>query len=378
MDNTLKSAVILSILSTPSKLGLWDSLSLHPCDILEKIDIKKSNILETIAVKYSEDADKTSDLIIEKCIRKKITIVTIWDNDYPLLLKEIHNPPLVLYLKGTIGEGKKISIVGTRNSDEKSEKIAKKISSEASAAGYTIVSGMAIGIDRNAHLGALMCGGGTIAVLPGGIDFIYPAKNIDIYRLIEESASSAAVSEYPPGIGIGQKWTFARRNRIISGLSEAVIVIQAPSKSGALITAGHAIEQNRELFVCPGNAFDDTYSGCNELIKQGANIFSDMNDLFSGLETGCGSLKTDLKYRGTTLDTKKTEMLNNTEKETVQQATTTGKVEKKILDELEKSTVEIDEFIRRNRFSADEVNKVIVELEIGGIIERKGFIIRRL
>lgn len=372
MKDVIKSAVILSILSTPAKLGLWGDLSLSPRDILRRISSIQLKTQEILEHKYSADPNKASELIIERCSSKNINIITFWDQEYPVLLREIHNPPLVLYSMGVISESRKICIVGTRNSDEKSEEITQRISGRAAAAGFTVVSGMAFGIDRSAHIGALTAGGGTVAVLPGGVDMIYPGKNSDIYRMISESPASAVVSEYPPGIGTAQKWTFARRNRIISGLSEAVIVVQAPLKSGAMITARYAIEQNRDLYVCPGNAFDESYSGCNELIKQGASIFSDMNDFFSddrnesGLTEICSSDKKMSKHDD---KVKNTEIIKS---ETSVPEEFKGKIEHRIYEELKSGGIIPDDFIRSNNFSADEVNQAITFLEIGGYIERRG------
>jgi DNA processing protein len=372
MKNVIKSAVILSTLATPAKLGLWDDLSISPCDILKRISSIHLKTQEILEHKYTADPIKASDLIIERCFSKNINIITLWDPEYPVLLKEIHYPPVVLYSFGDIGESRKICIVGTRNSDEKSEEITQRISGRAAATGFIVVSGMALGIDRSAHIGALAEGGGSVAVLPGGVDMIYPNKNSDIYRMITESPSSAVVSEYPPGIGTAQKWTFARRNRIISGLSEAVIVVQAPLKSGAMITARYAIEQNRDLYVCPGNAFDDSYSGCNELIKQGASIFSDMNDFFSdgknesGLPEICNSDKKESKQVDNVKNTENIKCNTSLPEEFK------GKVEHRIYEELKSGGIIPDDFLRRNNFSTYEVNQAITALEIGGCIERRG------
>jgi len=378
MENILKSAVTLSILAAPSKLGLWNSLPVPSVELLKRLIFDNLKTQEIIAGKYSANPDKASDLIIERCIKQQVRIITIWDKEYPQLLKEIHNPPLVLYLSGTITGSRMISVVGTRDSDEKSEEITRKISSTGVHAGYTIVSGMAAGIDRNAHLGALNAGGKTIAVLPGGVDIIYPYKNKDIYARILKSGQSAVISEYPPGIGTGQKWTFARRNRIISGLSEAVIVVQAPVKSGAMITARYAVEQNRDLFVCPGNAFDEKYGGCNELIRDGAAIFSDMNDFFPASDP---EYNPDQKQE---LDSKKCKIIDNQKKNNTVNVNLpdifefTGNVEIAIYEELKKGKLEIDNFIRTNTFTVDEVNQGITLLEIAGYIEKKGNIIYRV
>ncbi len=378
MIEIIKSAVMLSILSAPVKLGLWNTPELHPGEILKKVPSEKLLTQEIIEQKYPGDAGRASDMIIERCFKKKIKITTIWDTEYPSLLKEIHNPPLVLYSTGRIPENRMISIVGTRNSDEKSEEITRRISERAGLAGFTVVSGMAMGIDRNAHLGALKSGCSTAAVLPGGIDMIYPQKNSDIYRMISESVNSAVISEYPPGIGTAQKWTFAKRNRIISGLSDTVIVVQAPVKSGAMITARYAIDQNRELLVCPGNAFDEIYSGCNELIRQGAAIFSDMNDLFSEKENGCISEKIPLNELREIENDEKPVKENRKFSPVTVTDEFKGKVETRILEELKNDLIDIDKFIRINNFSAEEMNQGITMLEIAGYIERKGNRLYRL
>ena len=372
MKDLKKSAVTLSIISTPSKFGLWNTLSLSPDKILTGIMPGDLKTQEIIGRKYSFNAVNASDLIIERCRNKKINIVTIWDDEYPQLLKQIHNPPLVLYSTGEIPGNKMVSIVGTRDSDEKAEAITKKISGRAVTAGYTIVSGMALGIDRNAHLGALISGGSTVAVLPGGVDIIYPEKNTDIYRMILDSESSAVISEYPPGIGTGQKWTFARRNRIISGISGTVVLIQAPLKSGAMITARYAIEQNRDLFVCPGNAFDEKYCGCHELIKQGAAVFSDMTDLFAETEPVNISVNIPVSVKNNNIITLKDDCDPGLKNEIIYVLEHTGKTGLKIYEELKKGFIVIDEFIRLNNFSTEEVNQCITFLEISGYIERKG------
>jgi DNA protecting protein DprA len=256
-----------------------------------------------------------------------------------------------------------------------SEHITKRIAEDASKAGYSVVSGMALGIDRCAHLGALQSGGSTIAVLPGGVDKIYPAKNTDIYRMIYESTDSAIISEYPPGVDVYQKWAFVKRNRIISGLSEQVIIVQAAMRSGAMITAKYAIEQNRELFVCSGNAFDDKYTGCHELIKQGARLFSSMSDLFSDLiYAGYEQefFETKNVEAGHALPLLPRKKIKEDKKELLPEKKFNNQIEQKIMDELKAGNLEIDKFIRINNFPVDEVNEAVTLLEISGYISRRG------
>ncbi len=372
MNDMLKSAVMLSILSNPSKSDLWNKLSDSPFDVVRKVTPELLKTQEIIGERYSFNAEKASELIISRCEDKKIRIISIWDDEYPLLLKEIHNPPIVLYLIGKISNIRMISVVGTRNSDIKSDEITKKISVRASSAGFTIVSGMALGIDRSAHIGALSSGGSTVAVLPGGVDVVYPYKNSDLYRMICDSENSAVISEYPPGTGTGQKWTFARRNRLISGLSEAVIIVQAPLKSGAMITAKYAVEQNRDLYVCPGNAFDEKYSGCNDLIRQGAAIFSEMSDLFEEKESALPLPDISVQVKKETKPQEKPVLLNINKENSPIIKESANPVERKIIEDLNSGLIDIDLLIRSNSFTADEVNQAITILEIEGIIIRRG------
>lgn len=371
-DEILKSAVTLSILSTPSKLGLWSTLSVSPVDMVMRLSPELLKTQEIIAAKYSPVADKASEMIISRCAAKNIRIISMWDDLYPGLLKEIHNPPLVLYVIGELPRSRMISVVGTRNSDIKSEEITGKISIRAASAGYTVVSGMALGIDRSAHVGALNARGSTLAVLPGGVDVVYPYKNSDLYKMISQSANCGIISEYPPGIGTGQKWTFAKRNRIISGLSEAIVVVQAPLKSGAMITAKYAIEQNRDLYVCPGNAFDEKYTGCNELIRQGAAIFSDMSDLFGEDERFVEQGESTPHAKKENVRPEKQLILNQCKDDKRVLPVFKTPVEIKINEELKKGTIDVDDFTRRNNFSIDEVNQGIITLEIEGFISRRG------
>ena len=365
--------VFLSILSSPGKLGFYRNLDSEPGEIAGMLTDADFKVQEHIAGIYGDEPVRAAERIIERCCKSSFRIISYWDPDYPPLLKEIHRPPIVLYVRGEFHNCNMISIVGTRNSDRNSEDIAARISSALSIRGFTIVSGMAYGIDRFAHLGALSSGGSTVGVLPGGIDGIYPYRNRDLYEMVERSRSSSLVSEYPPSVPCGQKWTFTQRNRIISGLSSALIVIQAPRESGAMITARYAIEQNRDLFVCPGNSFDRKYEGCHDLLKEGAAIISSMDDIISEVSPGdnpghetaditpvplSGSFQaaaSPVKQRGGSLD-----------------LSTYAGVERDILQNLNVQGVEIDTFIRSHGYTAEEVSGALISLEIAGVIIRRG------
>ncbi len=368
------SAIFLSILSSPSKAGIYDNLSNDPVETVDSLSVSGYEVQEHVAGVYGSNPVKASEKILERCLQKNVRVLAWQEADYPPFLKEIHRPPLVIYTKGKLNHDKLISIVGTRNSDRKSEEITLKIASDLSVAGYTIVSGLAYGIDRFAHLGALNSGGGTVGVLPGGIDTIYPYRNRDLYGMIANSDKSAVISEYPPGITPGQKWTFAQRNRIISGLSPALIIIQAPRGSGAMITARYAIEQNRELFVCPGNTFDQSYEGCNDLIRDGATILSRMDDLLSEIDPDypreeCSTVEINSNPGGT--DTPAVVPVPRLSKKTPDLSAYSG-IERVILEGIISGVTDIDTLARRHSCSPEEMNGAITLLEIEGAVSRKG------
>lgn len=211
----------------------------------------------------------------------KIEEIYINSKDYPKQLKEIYDAPLKLYVLGnkTILKQKGIAIVGARKATEYGRKVAIKISKEISYYGINIISGLAHGIDTYAHMGSILAdsAGKTIAVLGSGIDEIYPKQNIKLAKQILETGG-CIVSEYPLGTK-PEKIHFPQRNRIISGLSNGVLVVEATNKSGALITADFALEQGRDVFSIPGNILNDTSDGTNNLIKQGAKVVTSYQDV---------------------------------------------------------------------------------------------------
>jgi DNA processing protein len=209
------------------------------------------------------------------------------DPDYPQLLREIPSPPPILYYRGEVdltenhGQKTLIGIVGTRQPTDYGIRWTHQITKTLVKNGFTIVSGMAAGIDRETHLATIKAGGRTIGVLGTGVDIIYPAKNRDLYQQI--LTSGLVISEYaaktPPN-----RTHFPRRNRIIAGLSRAVLVMEAPSKSGALITANYANEFGRDVYALPGRLDDQPSQGCLTLISQGAGlIHRELNELLKML-----------------------------------------------------------------------------------------------
>jgi len=204
------------------------------------------------------------------------------DENFPAVLKEIPWTPFGLYIKGSFPEEVfKISVVGTRKATDVGRSIAKKIGYELSKSGVAVVSGLALGIDESAHKGAVEAGGKTIAVLAVGLDRVYPQQNSGlVIKILSEGG--CIVSEYPIG-AISYPNRFIERNRIISGLSSAVIVIEAPEKSGALATAKFALEQNREIFVVPGPIGHSNYVGSHELIRAGARLATSAKEVLEDL-----------------------------------------------------------------------------------------------
>ncbi len=199
----------------------------------------------------------------------KIIQLSIDDNRYPKHLRKIKRPPQSLYLIGNIDLLKEpgIAVVGTRRCTSYGRWAAYEIGREIASCGVTVVSGMAYGIDSRGHLGCLDAGGNTIAVLGTPIDRIYPKSNTELYKRIAEQG--LIVSEYGPGEETGS-WSFPERNRIISGLSSKVVVVEGHLKSGSMITAGLALEQNRDVFAVPGNINNMNAIGTNMLIRDGA------------------------------------------------------------------------------------------------------------
>ena len=222
--------------------------------------------LALLADKSTENADR----ILGACSHLGLRLLTMQDADYPVRLRNIFEPPCLLYVKGqlpVIDEEVAVAMVGTRKATPYGVEAAEKIAYGLCRQGAVVVSGAAAGIDSAAHRGALRAGGRTIAVLGSGIDVVYPAENEWLYRDI--AASGALVSEYPPGAA-AEGWHFPVRNRIISGLSLAAVVVEAPEKSGALITANTALEQGRDVFAVPGPIDAPMSRGCNRLIADGA------------------------------------------------------------------------------------------------------------
>ncbi|MBM3212563.1 DNA-protecting protein DprA, partial [Candidatus Poribacteria bacterium] len=209
-------------------------------------------------------------------------VITIQDESYPVNLKAIYDPPPLIYVKGNIipGDSLAVSVVGTRIATSYGKKAAEKFSSLLASRGITVVSGMAYGIDTAAHEGALSSGGRTIAVMGNGLSIIYPERNTNLFEKIAESG--AVISEFPMATK-PLKVNFPMRNRLISGISLGTLVVEAPKRSGALLTADFALDQGREVFAIPGQIFSETSAGTHDLIKQGAKLVDSIEDILEEL-----------------------------------------------------------------------------------------------
>lgn len=225
-----------------------------------------------IALRPQIDLDK----LVKKWEDKQVKLCVDQDTEYPDKLKNIFNPPVVLFYRGTIAKNeKRIAIVGARKASAYGQTIAKTLAGQLAVAGVEVVSGAARGIDTAAHWGSLETGK-TIAVLGCGVDVNYPPEN---KKLLDEIAEKGLVlSEYAPGTVANAKF-FPARNRIITGLSDGVVVVEAALKSGSLITAEFALNEGRDVFAVPGNVFSDSSKGCHKLIKQGAKLVEGVTDI---------------------------------------------------------------------------------------------------
>ncbi|PJE58225.1 MAG: DNA-protecting protein DprA [Candidatus Portnoybacteria bacterium CG10_big_fil_rev_8_21_14_0_10_36_7] len=286
----------------------------------------------------------------KKLLKKNIKAITISDNNYPARLKQIYDPPHVLYVKGKIipEDEFAIGIVGSRKISIYGQQVTPDLSVGLSSEGLTIVSGLARGIDTLAHQSTLEAGGRTIAVIGSRLDRqnIYPPQN---QKLAEKIATNGAVvSEFPIGTK-AMPYHFPLRNRIISGLSLGVLLIEAEEKSGALITAEHALAQNREVFAVPGSIYWPTSAGTNKLIKRGAKLVQNTYDIMEEL-----NLQTIPKAKEPKI------IFGASAEENV------------ILNCLCKEPTHIDKIIKMAKLEASVVNAILLEMELKGRIKNLG------
>ena len=261
---------LIQIIGTPQKIFNLTEKQLREYTNSEEI-IKK--------IMNSEKRQKAEE-ILNKMERENIRIITLMDKTYPKNLQRIYDKPILLYAKGNtnlLKSLKKISIVGSRNCSEYGKIVTQKLSYMLAKKDYTIVSGMAKGIDSYAHKGTLTAKGSTIAILGSGVNYVYPEENKRLYNKILEQ-NGLILSEY----GIDTKPIpeyFPARNRLISGISDKILITEASRKSGTMITANFAIEQGKTVYAVPGNITSTRSEGTNELIKDGAILVNSLEDI---------------------------------------------------------------------------------------------------
>jgi DNA processing protein len=292
---------------------------------------------------------------LELVQHRQIQIVTMSDSAYPALLRHIDDPPPFLYVLGTLNpEANCISVVGSRNATTYGRSTARRLSADLTTQGFTVVSGMALGIDTAAHEGALQAGGKTIAVLGSGFEYIYPAANRKLSKLIAENG--AVITEFPMQTE-PEAYNFPIRNRIISGMSLGTVVVEASRKSGSLITARLAAEQNREVFAVPGSIQSFKSIGTHTLIKQGAKLVENIQDIIE-----------EISYKpavaaisgGSEQPSKKRpkQMPLLTDQETL------------ICNALETYPIHIDELIRKTDLSSGTISSTLLQLELKGVVRQ--------
>lgn len=244
---------------------------------MQKPELKEILTAEEFAKMSSMLEEHILENKLQKYVNDGIQMITLHNPNYPQLLKEIDTPPLCLYCKGNLQllNSVCVGVVGTRKPTDYGNIITKQFAKELASCGITIVSGLAVGVDSIAHRAALEENGATIAVLAGGLYHIYPTLNISLARTIAEN--NLLVSEVNPEI-VAQTFNFPIRNRIVAGLSRAVLVTQAGEKSGSLITTNYAIDYNREIFAIPGNINSPMSAGTNNLINEFSTCFTTTPD----------------------------------------------------------------------------------------------------
>jgi DNA processing protein len=317
-------------------------------ELVEVKGVREDIARKIMAKEFSSDPLRELKKV-EQCGAR---IVTFNDPEYPTLLREIAHPPMILYVKGThipLSQSF-IAVVGSRHATHYGLSAAEKIGSGLASRGVGVVSGLARGIDSAAHEGSLTGGGITIAVMGTGIDRVYPVENKKLYRRVVEKG--AVLSEFPVGTPPEPK-NFPIRNRIISGLSRGVVVVEATLQSGSLITASLALEQGREVFAVPGSIDSFKSTGAHFLIKQGAKLVENADDILEEFEyfARIGPNKdelTDIPSRAPYMD----------------------ETETKVYEIIGHYPMHIDEIARHGEMSASAVSSVLMKLELKGIIKQ--------
>ncbi len=352
---------------TPNKIRILLKYFKNPEGIYlaERIDYKALGELSSLSIdSLCDKSIVRAERIIEYCINNKISIISREDKIYPQRLREIYHAPLVLFIKGTlpdIDDEIAVSFVGTRKCSAYGELACERIAREFAVAGGLVISGMALGVDTAAHKAALRAGAKTVAVFGCGIDVCYPYRN---KRLMEDIIQNGAViSEFIPGTPPDRQ-NFPIRNRILSGLSLGVTVVEAPQRSGALITASYAEEQGRDVFAIPGDITNPLSHGTNSLIADGAKLVMSAEDILN-------EYRTAFPHRIKTNDERKSDIKAKESAEIEELISgCANDVQKAILSAIGCETRHIDEIVEISKISAKDVLAMLTFFEVSGIVEQ--------
>lgn len=344
---TRKKNELLELFGTPASIYEADAAALAKTGILSR---------ENIDAILSEEPRKTVDETMEKLALNNISVITQQDGAYPELLKNIADPPVCLYIKGNMSHDEiSIAVVGSRRASGYGITTSRKISSELAEFGICVISGMARGIDTAAHQGALSSGGRTIAVFGCGLDIVYPPENRRLMERIIENG--AVVSEYPPGT-IPAPHHFPVRNRIVSGMSIGILVVEAGEKSGSLITAQLALEQGRDVYALPGNVISINSIGTNKLIQDGAKLVTSVYDIIDEIRWYKNFKKNNLlNLNDFRIRKKIPDSLDSEEQSVIQM--------------LSVEPLQIDEIHSRLSIDLQLLHRVLLSLEMKGLIRRE-------
>lgn len=319
------------------------------------------------------DWENRIDLPEEKCRLSDhgIELLTLDDPRYPAALRQIHDPPFLLYMKGTLlpADEAAVAVVGSRRMTHYGREQARKFSFQLARAGFTIVSGLARGIDTAAHEAALAAGGRTIAVLGSGIGNVYPPENQALADRI--SQSGAVLSEFPV-LYVPDKQSFPLRNRIVAGMSSGLLVVEAPARSGSLITANQALEQGRTVFAIPGPIDRPSSEGCHRLIQQGATLVCSADDVIDELGLEINTLPLDF-----TNSDGKTDALPGLEARTTSESpppplrnVELSELERRLLVELDLGDTTIDRLAEVTGVPAGRVGASLLQLEMKRLVKQ--------
>ena len=336
------------------KFGSLPAIFAAPVSHLKEIQGISKEI--ATAITGFRDWDKVKEEL-ELIDKNKINIITYQDDPYPAKLMNIYDRPPFLYVRGNLNKDDiNIAIVGSRQASTYGKYTTEKISRELALKGLTIVSGMARGIDSVAHRGALTAHGRTIAVLGSGLDVIYPPENKILFADIIQNG--AVISEFPLGTP-PRSANFPTRNRIISGMSYGVVIVEAGEKSGSLITARLALEQGREVFAVPGSIDAAGSRGTNKLIKQGAKLIENTDDIMEEILPQID--------RATVL---KPSSVSNSEVIAAKSAEILSTVDQKIIGLISGGRVHIDDLISSSGLSSADILSALTTLELKGLVQQ--------